>query len=354
MLSESRPTVVLVSTDSMLIAEVQRTLQTLGLEMQLAHDGAEALAAVQQTERPGSPKPLQTDFRLLLLDAWTPKVADGRMLATLHEHAVRPQWAIVLVADEISDTWIARLREGVIDDILPRLANADAWVAHLTTLRRAHALASELESLRQTSVLEVQHDPVTGVLNRGTLLTHLFRETDRVQRMHGSLSLLAWDLDDFGSWNRRLGADAGDQLLREVARRAASILRTYDALGRLGRDEFVVMMPGCSAINATMLAERLRMDVFGPAFWVKDMHRASVEVRLSASFGVAISRGRSPVVLLRELEQVLGIARSMGPDAMRSTTDLPPQKSVDGSGGTATDENAALLFSDTEENGRRG
>ena len=74
-------------------------------------------------------------------------------------------------------------------------------------------------------------------------------------------------------------------------------MRSYDVLGRPGMDEFLVVLPGCSATNAMMLAERLRMDVFSLPF-----HVAGESIRLSACFGLASSIGRSPVVVLREGE----------------------------------------------------
>ena len=64
-----------------------------------------------------------------------------------------------------------------------------------------------------------QLDRLTGVYNRETLLAMLFRETDRVQRMNSAMCLVLFDIDDFGHWNSRLGVDACDELLCQVATR---------------------------------------------------------------------------------------------------------------------------------------
>jgi diguanylate cyclase (GGDEF)-like protein len=149
------------------------------------------------------------------------------------------------------------------------------------------------------------------VYNREALLAMLFRETDRVQRQNSSLCLVLFDIDDFGHWNSRLGVDACDELLCQVVRRTTRLLRSYDVLGRPGKDEFLVVLPGCSATNAMMLAERLRMDVFSLPF-----HVAGESIRLSACFGLASSIGRSPVVVLREAEQALERARAAGPESI--------------------------------------
>jgi diguanylate cyclase (GGDEF)-like protein len=130
--------------------------------------------------------------------------------------------------------------------------------------------------------------------------------------MKSSLSMILFDVDDFGYWNSRLGAAACDDLLCQIAGRAARLLRSYDLLGRVGKDEFLVAMPGGSAESAMMLAERLRLEVFSLPFEVR-----GESVRLSACFGMSSSNGRSPLVVLREAEQALQLARTTGPEAIQ-------------------------------------
>ncbi len=165
-------------------------------------------------------------------------------------------------------------------------------------------------------MLNAQMDRLTGVYNRETILSMLFRETDRVQRLKGSLCTILFDIDDFGHWNSRLGADACDDLLCQIVDRTSRFLRTYDLLGRPGMDEFLVVLPGCSPANALMLAERVRRDVFSEPF-----HTCGESIRLSACFGLAISHGRSPMVVLREAEQALQTAKNTGPESIQCYND---------------------------------
>ena len=323
MLSNVLPAVLLASSDSALIDDLQRLLTGLGLRVETARDSESALAVMGLMQRLTQGQTQAQHQGIVLLDVRLPGMASGRLLATMHEHGVHKRCVIALIAEQVSDDWIARLREGVIDDIVPRHADAATWQTHFSTMQRCHALGRELEQLREASALEVQHDPITGTFTRDTLLTILFRETDRVQRLQGALGLVVMDIDDFGHWNRQLGPDAGDQLLREVARRMGRSLRSYDVLGRLGKDEFLMALPGCSVINAVELTERLRMEVFGGSFWVKTTHKEIVEVRLSACFGIAASRGRSPVVVLREAEKTVEHAKQIGPDSIRCAGDSP-------------------------------
>ena len=150
------------------------------------------------------------------------------------------------------------------------------------------------------------------------MLAMLFRETDRVQRMKSSLCVILFDIDDFGHWNSRLGTEACDELLCQVVARSTRLLRSYDLLGRPGKDEFLMALPGCSSANAVIMAERLRVDVFCAPFRV-----GGDAIRLSACFGIASSLGRSPVVVLREAEQALLVAKATGPESIQCAGDSP-------------------------------
>lgn len=164
--------------------------------------------------------------------------------------------------------------------------------------QRLHPLASPI-------------DPLTGAYKRSGVLSLLFRETDRAQRMKTPLSLLLIGIDDVAWWTGRLGRTTGDELRREIAIRIGRRLRSYDVLGRVGEDEFLAVLPGCSQADATLLAERLRVDVFARAFSIA--HEA---IQLTACFGIASSDGRSPVVVMREAGLALKRARETGPAAI--------------------------------------
>lgn len=249
---------------------------------------------------------------LALLDAALPGMPMERLLTMMRVEFSSSALPIVLISDTVPHEWMDRLREGVIQDVVPRIVDGGYWQLRVEQLLRQRKMARELNSLRETAALDAQRDRLTGVYNREALLAMLFRETDRAQRMNSSLCLVLFDIDDFGHWNSRLGAAACDELLRQVAVRAGRLLRSYDLLGRMGKDEFLVVLPGCSTENAIMLAERLRADAFSAAF---QCNRDSI--RLSACFGIALSRGRSPIVVLREAEQAVASAREAGPEMIQ-------------------------------------
>ena len=305
--------VLLVTPDATLMRKLPRTLELLKFRVETAADTGTAMRAAEG----------MSGLQAVLLDVRVPEVASGQLLAQLQESGVHRLSAIALIADEVSDAWIARLREGMIDDIVPPDADDAMWSTHLSTMLRGHALHRELEQLREAATQEMEHDRVTGVFNRETMMSILFRETDRVQRLRGALCLVLIEVDDLEYWASSYGPEVADQLLREIAKRTGRILRSYDLLGRVARGQFLLALPGCSTINAVMLAERLRMDVFGEPFAVTDGPRNVVQVRLTGSFGVTSSRGRSPVVVLREAELTLAQGKKAGPDTIRCYSESP-------------------------------
>lgn len=294
-------TILLASPEPALLAAIEPVLLGMGARVEIVLTARAALAALQGPAAPG----------VALLDTALPEMPMGQLLAAARTEAGGRRFPIVLITDSVTEEWSNRLAEGVIDDVVLH----DTPVAYLKlrldlALRRESA-ACELEMLRNAAALNAQVDRLTGVYHREALLSALFRETDRAQRMKSSLCLLLFDIDDFGHWNSRLGGKACDDLLVQVAARNGRLLRSYDIFGRPGMDEFLAVLPGCTMDNAVMLAERLRMDVFSVPF-----HVAGESIRLSACYGLAVSNGRSPVVVLREAEEAVKRAKEAGPETI--------------------------------------
>jgi diguanylate cyclase (GGDEF)-like protein len=188
---------------------------------------------------------------------------------------------------------------------------------------RAFRRAREMEQLREAATLPSQTDPITGIYNQPALVSMLFRETDRVQRMKTSLCLLLFEIQDSTECHARLGTIAQDDLMFEVVARVRRLLRSYDLFGRTGREEFVLGLPGCSPVNAVMLAERIRLEVFSAPF-----SSAGQTIGVSACFGIAASLGRSPVVVLREAAKALQTAKAAGPSSIQCAGDCPMAEAV--------------------------
>jgi two-component system, cell cycle response regulator len=293
---------LVASSDPAVLAAIEPSLLAGGAHLEIALTAEAVVGVITGPHPPG----------LMFLDENLPGMPIEQLLAACHACDGAVRIPIVLIADSLSEQWIDRLSEGAIDDIVLRTAEPLYWLLRLDLAMRNQRVALELESLRDAALRGAQLDRLTGVYHREALLAALFRETDRVQRMNGPLSLVLFDIDDFGHWNSRLGTEACDELLCQVVARTAPLLRSYDLLGRPGMDEFLIALPACGTANALALTERLRGDVFASPF-----HVANESVRLSACFGIAASHGRSPVVVLREAEKTLEWAKAAGPESIQ-------------------------------------
>jgi two-component system, cell cycle response regulator len=296
----SPATFLLASPDPVLVATLEPVLVVRGDRVDVVFSAESVIASLAAPQFPG----------VLLMDVNLSGAPTNQLLTAVRSQA--PRTSIVLIADTVTREWVDRLAEGAIDDLLLRSVGPFYWQLRLELVLRNQSLASELESLRDIALRNAQFDRLTGIYNRETLLTMLFRETDRAQRMKMPLSLVLFDIDDFGHWNSRLGVEACDDLLRQVVARTSALLRSYDLFGRPGMDEFLVGLPACGTGNAMALTERLLNDVFASPF-----HVGGEAIRLSACFGIAASRGRSPVVVLREAEKALGWAKAAGPETIQ-------------------------------------
>ena len=155
---------------------------------------------------------------------------------------------------------------------------------HVALARRFADLATiAVERHTNDSLLRQQasFDPLTGLANRALLLTRLEAALHRATRT-GDVAVLYCDLDRFKPVNDVLGHEAGDALLKEVARRLQSVVRQADTVARIGGDEFVLVCEGLSNPSfAEELASRVQ-EVLSAPFEIKDS-----AVLVDVSIGIA-------------------------------------------------------------------
>jgi diguanylate cyclase (GGDEF)-like protein len=152
------------------------------------------------------------------------------------------------------------------DDYLTKPFHLGELEARLRAGKRIVDLQNELISARETLRIQAMQDPLTQILNHGAILDALLNEINRAQREHQPLSLILADLDGFKNVNDSYGHVAGDQVLIEVSRRMRNCLRSYDAIGRYGGEEFLIVLQNSDDSQALRLAERIRVAVCSEPF----------------------------------------------------------------------------------------
>src|SRR4051794_16003743 len=163
---------------------------------------------------------------------------------------------------------------------------------------------------RRRLAAESRSDPLTGLPNRRLLEERLVDEAARARRAGQPLALVCLDLDGLKAVNDRFGHAAGDELLREVARRLRASARRGGVVARQGGDEFSVLVPDSDVTGGYAAAERLRLALHEPP-----LHPT---VHVTASCGVAcLSALEEPERLLQRADAALYVAKAGGGDQTR-------------------------------------
>ncbi len=190
-----------------------------------------------------------------------------------------------------------------------------------------------------TEAVEPLYDALTGLPNRALTLDRASLVLARAGRQSGLLAgVLLIDIDWFKDVNDKLGREAGDQLLKIVAQRLEGVMRAEDTVGRLGDDQFAVLVE-CTArsLRLDALAQRvlealhgpLEIEGFGPTF------------SMTASIGVAFGRYESAEDLLRDAGAALQSAKADGKGRYK-VFDSSARSVVEGRGGLEADLSAAV------------
>ena len=153
------------------------------------------------------------------------------------------------------------------------------------------------------------HDPLTGLPNRALIADRIEQLLAR-NRRNGSLGAALYvDLDEFKNVNDTLGHGAGDKLLQAVAGRLTTSLRDADTIGRMGGDEFVVLIEGVAEPTAPELVAERILEVMRQPF---ELEETATPIVVTASIGIAIGDRDIPGELLRDADVALYQAKASG------------------------------------------
>jgi diguanylate cyclase (GGDEF)-like protein len=149
-----------------------------------------------------------------------------------------------------------------------------------------HRLVCELKEAERRAT----HDFLTGIHNRAAITDLLMHEAARCQRAREEIGVLIADIDHFKTINDTYGHLVGDQVLKQIALRIASAVRTYDSVGRFGGEEFLILVPNCALRESMVVAERVRLSVATNRFMIGDFAiPATVSVGVSTAGGTTLN-----------------------------------------------------------------
>jgi diguanylate cyclase (GGDEF)-like protein len=169
---------------------------------------------------------------------------------------------------------------------------------------------------REKIAYQAMHDSLTGLANRDAIIEHLDARlaNGETERALGGFALMLLDLDGFKAVNDELGHDAGDELLKIVAKRLVATLRDSDFIARLGGDEFLVVVPQVSDRDTAGLVADKLIRVLAEPYAIN-----SKLARVSASIGVSLfpTNGSDREVLMKAADLAMYEAKRAGRNQAR-------------------------------------
>jgi len=201
-----------------------------------------------------------------------------------------------------------RLAEEALRELIGSL---ESVVAERTSL--LSAAVQELSTAKERVETLAHHDPLTGLPNRRLLLDRLQLAMANARRRKRQVGILFIDLDRFKEINDSLGHDAGDAVLKEVARRLKACVREGDTVSREGGDEFVVVLPDLEhREDARRVAEKTLRELGAP------IRIGEVEARVTPSIGVSYfpDDATEPQQLLKCADDAMYRAKDAGRNAV--------------------------------------
>ncbi len=198
---------------------------------------------------------------------------------------------VARIAEHDSCGWLGvplRLQKSVIGALViqhcsakTRYSEKDQELLEFVSVQVAAAIERKQAAMRLQHL--ALHDVLTDLPNRGLFYDRLSTALARARRNRVRMALLYIDLDEFKQVNDCFGHLVGDALLRQVAQRLTSCVRESDTVGRVGGDEFVVVLDGLDTPeHASMVAEKIRATLERP------FDLAGHCLRIAASVGIAI------------------------------------------------------------------
>jgi diguanylate cyclase (GGDEF)-like protein len=295
---------ILIADDSIVSRHLlEATLRKWGYDVVVACDGVQALQELQKTGAPN----------IAILDWVMPGLTGPEVCRLVRQSAKEPYtYLLLLTSKSLKEDIIAGMESGA-DDYITKPFDQNELQVRLRAGTRIIELQSQLLTAREALRDQATKDSLTRIWNRSSILEILDRELTRGERELRPVGVLILDLDRFKSVNDTFGHLAGDAVLRETARRLQTSIRSYDAVGRYGGEEFLVVLPGCDEQFTCAQAERLRLRLSEEDIVAGER----VTIHQTGSFGATcLPRGirKEPETLIRLADEALYEAKRQGRD----------------------------------------
>ena len=269
---------VVDDTPANLVA-MRRLLAKMDCEVIEAGSGNEALSAC-----------LDHEFALILLDVQMPEMDGFEVASLLSENAGTRDTPIIFVTAAYKDDMnrMQGYEVGAVDYIA-KPVNEFILLSKVKAFLELYRSRCALQAAEARARHQATHDALTGLPNRMLFSDRLKNGIERAKREQGLLALIYVDIDRFKPVNDRYGHAAGDELLRQIARRMQGLFRAVDTVARLGGDEFAVILESVTGVEqAQSLCEHIREQMTQPFSLTLPGQAEPIVVDVGASLGMAL------------------------------------------------------------------
>ena len=219
-------------------------------------------------------------------------------------------WQTILAGQVWKGEVVNRRKDGILyteEMAISPVKDESGTVVRFVAIKRD---ISERKKMEENLSYMAHYDRLTALPNRTLFFERLERALSQARRHQGALALLFIDLDGFKAVNDTYGHGAGDQVLVETANRIREVVRPYDLMGRVGGEEFLLVMPKCGPLAASQLAERLRRTIEEHPFSrPAGPFHVTVSIGVTTWFGTAST---SPRMLVEVADEALYRAKRGG------------------------------------------
>ncbi len=265
-MDEPRPLILIVEDNSVNAKLCEKLLNKNGYETAVCSDGESAIEFVN-TNSPD----------LILLDIVMPGI-DGYEFCKVMKNNPKIKHTPVIFLSAMNDekSIIKGFESGAVDYVTKPFRHQELMARAKTHI--------ELKRAKEKLLRIAITDELTGLVNRRYFMGRLLHEYERVKRYESIFTLLMIDLDFFKKINDTYGHLAGDTVLHTVSDTMKLSLRLSDIIGRIGGEEFAVILPETDIPAAMIIGERLRKRVEA-----LDIHHHDCAIKITISIGASLS-----------------------------------------------------------------
>ena len=250
----------------------------------------------------------------------TPYIVTNVIVGTVF--LIRPSWSVAVFAMNFVLFWILIGWTANPDVLLSNRVNALTasavgfglsvvlwrhFLVEIEQRRQIESQNSELARINRELERMAFTDSLTGLPNRRYFDQELARAQGAIERGGNDASIVEFDLDNFKEINDCYGHDTGDEVLRQVASFVSGAIRKADMFARYGGEEFILLLPETSLEGAASAAEKMRAEISAHPFVTRNG-----EIRMTASFGVALLRSDPAINCYRTVDRALYRAKQKG------------------------------------------